>query len=102
MSFVYILYSEKDKGWYFGCTTLALKERLKYHNQGKVKSTKSRRPLVLAYFEESATNSLARKREWYLKHPIGYVEKRRIVDALDVIEKLSWPLRGPLGIRALH
>ncbi|MDE2001005.1 MAG: GIY-YIG nuclease family protein [Patescibacteria group bacterium] len=40
----------KDKKLYIGCTA-SLKDRLEYHNNGYVRSTKSRRPLALIYSE---------------------------------------------------
>ena len=47
---VYVLKSEKDGNFYIGCTS-DLKTRLEFHNDGKVRSTKSRRPLELVYSE---------------------------------------------------
>ena len=32
------------------------------------------------YTEQLPTKSDAAKREWHLKHPAGYVEKRRIIE----------------------
>ncbi|PIP65322.1 endonuclease [Candidatus Peregrinibacteria bacterium CG10_big_fil_rev_8_21_14_0_10_49_16] len=95
MAYVYFLFSEKDQGWYIGCTSLDVHERLCRHLAGTVRSTKWRRPLLLAYFEEYVTNSEARKREWYLKKPSGYLEKLVITRFL-LWNKLSWPRRGPL------
>ena len=52
IAFSYILKSEKDNGIYIG-STKDLKDRyLNQHQKGKIKSTKSRRPLALIYFEE--------------------------------------------------
>lgn len=48
--YVYVLRSEADKLLYTGYTS-NLKERLKTHYDGKVPSTKRRRPLELIYFE---------------------------------------------------
>jgi len=69
-AFMYILWSIKDKGIYTG-STQNLTERFKDHQNGKVKSTKGRRPLKLIYFEEFEDYKLARKREMYLKTGAG-------------------------------
>jgi len=63
-------------------TSLNPQQRLKYHNEGRVKSTRYRRPLELAYYEEIATHRDARKREWHPKHPAGYLEKKQITAKL--------------------
>jgi len=46
MFYVYVLLSEKDGKFYVGYTA-NLKNRLQMHNEGKVKSTKFRRPWAL-------------------------------------------------------
>lgn len=66
MFFVYILKSLKDNKFYIGSTS-NLKRRLKEHNSGLVKSTKSRKPLKLVYFEGYASEKDARQREYNLK-----------------------------------
>ena len=50
MQTVYVLKSEKDHNLYIGCTS-DLKNRLDYHNNGRVKSTKNRRPFKLIFSE---------------------------------------------------
>ncbi len=50
MQTVYVLKSLKDNELYIGCTS-NLNNRVLYHNQGRVKSTKNRRPLELVYNE---------------------------------------------------
>ncbi len=50
MYIVYILFSEKDKKRYVGCTS-NINRRLDEHNSGLVTSTKNRRPLNLIYSE---------------------------------------------------
>ena len=42
-------------------------KRLEEHNSGRTKSTKSRRPFVLLYFEEYPEKTLALKREKWSK-----------------------------------
>lgn len=52
---VYILKSLKDGRTYVGCSK-DLDNRIKEHNAGEVKSTKSRTPFILWYKEEFADN----------------------------------------------
>lgn len=66
MFYVYILQSEKDKNIYTGFTS-DLKNRFQEHINGKVVSTKNRRPLKLVYYEAYLSEKDARKRETYLK-----------------------------------
>lgn len=75
--FVYVLRSFKDGQFYTGCTS-NLKKRLLEHNDGKVKSTISRRPLELVYFEASFNKNDALNRESYLKTTYGkrYIKNR--------------------------
>jgi len=75
--YVYVLKSEKDGMNYVGYTN-NLKERLKCHNEGRVQSTKQRRPLTLVYFEGCLSQNDAVKREKYLKTAWGkrYIKNR--------------------------
>ena len=66
MFFVYILQSKKDKNLYIGYTS-DLRKRFKEHNLGLSKSTKSRRPFVIAYYEAYASKKDALTREKNLK-----------------------------------
>ncbi len=93
MAYMYILRSEKDNKWYIGYTSLDVFERYKRHINGEVKSTKFRRPLLLAYFEYYEKDKDAAKREWHLKHPKGYQEKLEIVQSL-LSNRDSWPRKG--------
>ncbi|HTL80181.1 MAG TPA: GIY-YIG nuclease family protein [Bacteroidia bacterium] len=71
MFYTYILKSEKDGKYYYGsCEDLQV--RIKAHNSGKVRSTKSRRPLLLHYQEQFATKTEAIKRELFFKSIAGY------------------------------
>jgi len=63
---VYLLQSLKDRGFYIGYTS-NLKLRMVEHNDGKVESTKHRRPLKLIYFEAYYNEDSARGREIKLK-----------------------------------
>lgn len=66
MYYVYLLLSEKDKGFYIGYTT-DIEARIKRHNDGEVVSTKHRRPLKLIYYEAYVTEKDAKGREIFLK-----------------------------------
>ena len=68
--YVYILKSEITGKLYIG-STRNLEQRLKVHNSGKVRSTKSGKPYHLLYSEEYSYYSDARKRESYLKSGSG-------------------------------
>ena len=68
MPCVYILESLKSQLRYTGSSHANSGiERLKLHNAGKVKSTKSGRPWVIVREEFFATYTDARKRELFLK-----------------------------------
>ncbi len=49
-----------------------LKKRMSYHNSGKSRYTKTRRPWKLHYFETYATKGEALKREKFFKSINGY------------------------------
>ncbi|MBI5071534.1 GIY-YIG nuclease family protein [Candidatus Falkowbacteria bacterium] len=66
MFYVYILKSIKDGNLYTGSTD-DLKHRFLEHNGGFVKSTKSRRPFKLVYYEAYGAEEDARLRESRLK-----------------------------------
>ena len=66
MFYLYILKSKKDGNLYIGSTN-DLRRRLSEHNSGKVRSTMSRRPFELRYYEAYVSENNARKREWSLK-----------------------------------
>jgi len=70
MFYVYVLLSIKDKKFYIGYTS-DLRKRLKQHNEGKVNSTKDRRPLKLVYYEACLNQQDATHREKYLKSSWG-------------------------------
>ncbi len=76
MYYVYILKSKKDNGLYIGSTS-NLKERLRKHNDGKVKSTSYRRPLELIYYEAYKNKEIIRKREKLLKRGKAYMELKK-------------------------
>ncbi len=68
--YVYVLYSLTDQQLYTGYTK-DLKSRIDQHKNGRVKSTKNRRPLKLIYFEGSRNQKDATHREKYLKTSHG-------------------------------
>ena len=78
MNYTYILEC-KDGTFYTGWTN-NLEKRLKDHNDGKgAKYTKTRRPVVLAYYEEFATKEEAMKREYAIKQ-MKRSEKKKLVE----------------------
>lgn len=79
--YTYILKSLKDNGYYYGYTA-NIEERLKKHNGGKVRSTKSRSPFVIHYFEIFQTKSEAYRQEFFFKSAAGkdYLRKNNVID----------------------
>ena len=84
MHFVYVLKSEKDKNLYVGCTH-NIYDRLKYHNAGKVSSTKSRRPLKLIFHEEYLDKYEAYRMEKYYKTAIGKRELKNKINHCGIV-----------------
>lgn len=70
MHYTYLLVSLVDKKYYTGCTQ-DLKVRFEQHQNGKVKSTKHRRPFKLVYYEACLNKNDAYRREKYLKTYLG-------------------------------
>jgi len=77
MHYVYVLRSKADGGFYIDCTK-NLKTRVKLHNSGDVKSSKSRLPMELIYYEACLNSKDAYIREKYLKTTYGrrYLKNR--------------------------
>jgi putative endonuclease len=75
--YVYVLRSDADGNFYTGSTP-DLKRRFREHCDGKVASTRARRPLKLIYYEASLSKDDAIRREPYLKTGMGkrYVRNR--------------------------
>ncbi|MFC1651550.1 GIY-YIG nuclease family protein [Patescibacteria group bacterium] len=72
MACVYILYSKSKNKFYTGSSRKNnSRTRLKSHNIGKVKSTKSGRPWILIHTKIYSTYREARKREIFLKSGAG-------------------------------
>ena len=70
MHTVYVLKSLKDEKLYIGCTS-DFDHRLKSHNQGRVKSTKNRRPFVFVCKENYDSIYEAFRVERYYKTARG-------------------------------
>ena len=66
MYYTYVLQSKKDDKFYVGFTK-DLKLRFNRHSEGKVESTRDRRPLHLIYYEACINQEDATNREKYLK-----------------------------------
>ena len=76
--FVYILQSEVDGSLYTGQTN-NLNERLKRHNNGLIRSSKSKAPFKLGYVECYETRAEAMWREWELKKKWNTDRKKKLV-----------------------
>lgn len=74
---VYVLESYKDEKRYVGYTN-DINKRLKEHKEGKVISTKPRRPFKLIYIEGCTNQQDAMRREKYMKTTDGrrFLSKR--------------------------
>lgn len=78
MHCVYVIQSKNDKSLYIGFTT-DIDKRIKQHNAGLVKSTKSNTPWELIYYEAFKDQTLAKARENRLKYfgkAYGQLKKR--------------------------
>ena len=51
MHYVYVLLSTKDKNWFYVGSSADLRKRLTEHNNGRVFSTKPKKPFILIYYE---------------------------------------------------
>ncbi|KKR76182.1 MAG: hypothetical protein UU21_C0016G0010 [Candidatus Levybacteria bacterium GW2011_GWA2_40_8] len=69
-SFVYVLFSIKDRKLYVGFTH-NLEQRLRDHSSGNVDSTRARRPLKLIHYEYFTNENDAKSREVFLKSGFG-------------------------------
>ena len=67
MYYVYIIKSKKENWTYIGSCS-DLKKRFFEHNNGKVKSTKFRKPYSLIYYEAYINKTITLKRELELKN----------------------------------
>lgn len=82
LNFTYIL-TCADGSLYCGWTN-HLKRRVKAHNDGRgAKYTKSRRPVILSYYEAFPTKEEAMRREYAIKQ-MSRREKLRLIDGFSV------------------
>lgn len=85
MNYTYILKC-RDGSLYTGWTT-DLERRLKEHNSGKgAKYTKSRRPVILAYYETFDTKEEAMKREYAIKQ-LKRKDKLMLLESREIESK---------------
>jgi putative endonuclease len=83
MYYVYLLKSKKDGKLYIGFTT-QLNRRLAQHNNGETRSTKSRGPFDIIYYEGYKSEVDAKRREKNLKlfSKAYYGLRKRLIDSL--------------------
>jgi len=75
MKYYFYILQCNNKHQYYGHTQ-NIAQRLKEHRKGKVRPTKSRKPLELVYFEEFSSRSEAFRREMQCKN--GKTRKKTI------------------------
>jgi putative endonuclease len=78
MYYVYTLQSLKDGKLYVGCTN-NLVRRFSLHNEGKVDSTKNRKPFKLIFYEAFIDKHDAFTREHWLKTGWGRNQIQKIL-----------------------
>jgi len=66
MYYFYVLWSDSKSAFYKGYSS-NLKQRIKQHNKGSVKSTSYGKPWKLIYYEAYVSETLAREREKIMK-----------------------------------
>jgi len=75
---VYILQSERDSGYYIGCTN-NLERRLEEHNSGLTKSLRYRTPIRVMYVEVYTKQREAYAREKQIKKYKGGVAFKKLI-----------------------
>lgn len=85
MHYTYVLLSKTDGKFCIGATG-DLRKRLRLHASGRVRSTASRRPLTLIYYEACLSTDDAYRRERYLKSGRGgrYLRSRLAASLADI------------------
>ncbi len=75
--YAYVLQSAINQKFYYGHTQ-NLENRLKEHNSGKTKSTKSNVPYTIVFYEVCETRKDARDKEKFFKTGLGraYIKKK--------------------------
>uniref|UniRef100_A0A7V2ZKQ4 GIY-YIG nuclease family protein n=1 Tax=Ignavibacterium album TaxID=591197 RepID=A0A7V2ZKQ4_9BACT len=79
MIYVYAIKSKTRKYIYVGMTA-DINDRLKRHNSGYEKTTRSYRPFELIYIEEFENRKAARVKEKYLKSGTGKEFLKRLTE----------------------
>ena len=82
--FIYVLVSLKDGKSYVGQTNHLLR-RYRQHAEGFVASTRNRRPLVMAHWEEFPDKKQAMQREKTLKSPMSAEFKQALRDRINTL-----------------
>jgi predicted GIY-YIG superfamily endonuclease len=98
--YVYVLRSRLDSHHYVGLTR-DLRERLREHRDGRVLSTRDRRPLELVYYEHAATFAMqpaARRTSRPLGDGIKVLEYNKLVS--EELEKKAVMMKKALRISA--
>lgn len=86
MNYTYIVKCS-DGSLYTGWTN-DLEKRIRAHNDGKgAKYTKSRRPVVLAYYEEFQTKEEAMRREWEIKQMSRNQKMKMLTSVPDLLPR---------------
>lgn len=88
MKYVYILYSSKSDGFYYGASR-DIQKRIKAHNAGHVDSTRPYKPWKLVWCAGFETSKLASDFEKYLKTGSGkaFAYKRFIQSGVSKKDK---------------
>ncbi len=79
---MYILVSQVDGSLYTGSAD-DIPKRLGRHNKGLVKSTRSKKPYELGYFEIFQSRAEAMWREWELKKKWNTDRKKKLIAGFD-------------------
>jgi len=75
MYYVYLL--QLKNGQYYAGSTLDIKHRLGFHNQGGCRSTKNKRPLKLVWYAGFRNKKIAENFEKYLKSSSGFAFRNK-------------------------
>jgi putative endonuclease len=89
--FVYVLFCEKDRRLYVGCTS-DLQQRITRHENGNVLATKFRRPIKLIHSEQYFDKAEAFNRERFLKSLWGSRFKKKLLKGY--LDKIGYNLKS--------
>jgi len=79
MYYVYIIQSGKDERYYIGSIS-NIEVRLAFHNEGKNKSKKHRRPFKIIHLESTENKKDALRREREIKSYKGGNEFKKLIN----------------------